>query len=148
MKKRWINFYLFMYDVKTTCCIYFVAFVFFYYGFGFMEAIKPITLDFYTTLQIMAACILIGFGQGVLVSKNNLTVSGVLIWGIWSFLVTIGFSTVFQWFDVFPDWYSIVFYCFIASSFILMFLALQWHLQRETKKLNEALYEFKEKSNK
>jgi hypothetical protein len=137
-----------MYDVKTTCCIYFVAFVFFYFGFGIMETTQPIILDFPTALQIMAACVLIGFGQGLLISKNNLTLPRVLIWGIWSFLVTIGFSSAFQWFDAYPDWYKIVFYSFIAISFILMFLALQWHLQRETKKLNEALYEFKEKSNK
>jgi hypothetical protein len=142
-KRKWQYFYLFMYDIKTTMSIYFVAFVFFYFGLGLIGTNKPITLNFLTTLQIMAACLLIGFGQGVIVSRNNVSLPRLLIWAVWSLLVTVGFSTAFQWFREFPLWYSIVFYCMITVSFIFMYLAFQWHLQRETKKLNEALSEYK-----
>jgi hypothetical protein len=145
-KRKWQDFYLFMFDVKTTGCIYFVAFVFFYLVFGVINPSLSTTLDFWTSMQIMLACLLIGFGQGIILPKNNLSVPRIIIWGIWALVVTVSFSEGFQWFQLYPRWYSFGFYSIIAISFIFFWLALNWRLERETKELNHALGKYKQKN--
>lgn len=145
MKKKYQDFYLFMFDVKNTGGIYFIAFVFFYLVFGVFEPGSSITLDFWTAMQIFAACLLIGFGQGLLL-KKELSHSRMFLWGIWALLVTVGFSEGFGWFALYPEWYRYVFYSMITISFFFYWLALSWRLQKETKMLNEALVRYKGKN--
>lgn len=142
-KKNWKDLYLFMFDVKTTGCIYFVAFVFFYLVYGNIVPGRSTTLDFWTSMQIMIACLLIGFGQGLIIPKDNICVPRILLWGLWSIIVTISFSEGFHWFNTYPRWYNLTFYGIIAVSFLFMWLALYWRLQRGTKELNDALNKFK-----
>ncbi|WP_428910760.1 hypothetical protein [Niallia sp. Krafla_26] len=143
MKKKWQDFYLFMFDVKTTGCIYFVAFVFFYFVFGVINDRYWVTLDFWTSMQIMLACLLIGVGQGIFLPKNHLSLPRIIIWAVWALLVTVGFSEGFQWFQMYPRWYSFGFYSIIAISFFFFWVALNWRLERETKELNHALVKYK-----
>ena len=142
--KKWKDFYLFIYDVKTTGCIYFVAFVFFYLVYGFIDPGNATTLDSWTCMQFIIACFLIGLGQGLIIPKNDISVPRILLWGLLSMLITVGFSEGFRWFNSYPRWYSLIFYSVIAISFIFMWLAFYWRLQRETKVLNDALNKFKE----
>lgn len=73
-KRKWQDLYLFIFDVKTTGCIYFVAFVFFYLAFGIINPANSTVIDFWTFMQIMLACLLIGFGQGFILPKNDLSI--------------------------------------------------------------------------
>ena len=95
-------------------------------------------------MQFIIACFLIGLGQGLIIPKNDISVPRILLWGLLSMLITVGFSEGFRWFNSYPRWYSLIFYSVIAISFIFMWLAFYWRLQRETKVLNDALNKFKE----
>ena len=145
-KRKWQDLYLFIFDVKTTGCIYFVAFVFFYLAFGIINPANSTVIDFWTFMQIMLACLLIGFGQGSILPKNDLSIPRILLWGVRSLLVTITFSEGFHWFNMHPRWYSLVFYGVIAVSFFFFWLAFYWRLQRETRELNDALNKFRGKN--
>lgn len=144
MKKKWKEVYLFMFNVKITGCFYFVAFVFFYLVFGVLDMATTPSLNFWTSVQMFIACLGIGFAQGIIIPKNNLSVARILIWCFVSIIITIFFSEWFEWFSMYSNWYSYVFYSCIAISFFFYWLALSWQLQRETKQLNDALYKFKE----
>ncbi|MGP6147087.1 hypothetical protein [Jeotgalibaca sp. A122] len=144
---NWQKFYLFMYEAKSAAGIYFVAFVFFYLFYGILEPNQASSLDFWTAIQIFAACLLIGLGQSFLLT-NNVTNSRITIWGCWSLSVTILFSELFQWFQSYPYWYRYVFYAAIALSLFFYWLALVWDLQRETKTLNRALEDYQQKNKK
>lgn len=145
-QKRWQDFYLFMYDAKSAAGIYFVAFVFFYLVFGVYDPARATTLDFWTSLQLFAACLLIGLGQSFLLSPDKVIPSRFAIWSAWSLIITVLFAEGFDWFHAYPDWYRFVFYGLIAVSFLLYWLALDWQLKRETKNLNHALHEYKQKN--
>jgi uncharacterized membrane protein YjfL (UPF0719 family) len=144
-KKKWQGLYLQLFDIKTTTCIYFVVFVFFYLVYGGIDPDSSTMLEFSTSVQILFACLLIGFGQALILPKNELSVPRILLWGGCSLIVTIGFTEGFKWFGTYPKWYSIVFYGIIAISFLFIWLAFYWRSQSETKELNEALNKFKEK---
>jgi hypothetical protein len=146
MKKKWQQFYLFMYEAKTTAGIYFLAFVFFYLVFGVFDTENAITLSFWTSMQIFLASLLIGLGQSFLLSNNELTVPRISLWSVWALGVTIGFSEGFGWFESYPGWYSLIFYSLITISFFFSWLALNWRLQKESDVLNDALTDYKEKN--
>lgn len=143
--KKWANVFLFMYDVKSIGCIYFVAFVIFYLAFGIFDKDMEVTLDFYTAMEIMVASLLIGFGKVLMIQNNNISIPRILIWGTWSLSITIGFSSGFQWFSMYPDWYKIVFYGIITISFLLVWFVLYFSMLKETMILNDALNNYKEK---
>ncbi|HHY83709.1 MAG TPA: hypothetical protein GX505_13680 [Clostridiales bacterium] len=143
-KIKWSEIYLLMYELKSTVGIYFMAFVFFYLFYGVFDNTISQTLDFWTVIQMFSACMLIGFGQGLFQLRKYFTIPRILLWGLMSMIVTIGFSEFFNWFDSYPVWYRIVFYSIILISFVLMLLTLYWQLQKETKNLNEALRKYKE----
>jgi hypothetical protein len=144
--KKWPDLYLFLYEVKSTACLYFAAFVFFYLFYGVIDPGTSASLDFWTAIQIFAACLLIGFGQVLIQPKKLLTVPRIILWGVWSAVITVGFTEAFHWFGTYPVWYRLVFYCIIAVSFVFLWLTLYWQLQKETKALNDALKIFQESS--
>jgi hypothetical protein len=144
--KKWPDIYLRLYEAKTTACLYFAAFTFFYLFYGVIDPSKSKSIDFWTALQLYAACLMIGFGQVLIQPKKLLTVPRILLWGVWSAFVTVGFVEGFHWFTGYPAWYRFVFYSIIAVSFVFLWLTLYWQLQKETKTLNDALKEFKEKN--
>lgn len=147
MKKgKYQEFYLFMYEAKSVAGIYFLAFVFFYLVFGIFNPAQATTLDFWTSIQIFAACLLIGLGQSFLLSNHKVTITRILLWSVWSLLITVLFTEGFNWFHSYPGWYRFVFYGMIALSFLFYWLVLDWQLQRETRSLNHALSEYKEKN--
>ena len=142
-KKQWQDLYLFLFDVKTTACVYFVTFVFFYLVYEIIDPSSSTTLDLWTSMQILIACLLIGFGQGLILTRNGLSVLRIFLWGVWSLFITISFSEGFHWFNRYPRWYSLTFYGIIAISILFIWLVLDWRLQRETQELNDALNKFK-----
>ncbi|MFF5994008.1 hypothetical protein AAGS61_04490 [Lysinibacillus sp. KU-BSD001] len=142
--KKWQDFYLFMFDIKTTVGIYFLAFVFFYLVFGVLEPENATTLDFWTAMQIFTACWLIGMGEGLLLYKKDVSFSRILLWSVWAFFIMVGFSEGFGWFSHYTEWYRYIFYSMITISFFFYWLALDWRLQKETKDLNDALVKYKE----
>lgn len=133
-----------MFNVKTTASLYFLAFIFFYFVFGLYANGSSSTLDLWTSIQIFVACLLIGFGQCIIIPKKDLTVPRILLWGLWSLFVTIIFSEYFHWFNSYPKSFSIIFYSIITISFLFFWRVLYWQLQKETKVLNDALNKFKE----
>lgn len=144
MKKKWQQFFLFMYDAKMTAGIYFLAFVFFYLVFGVFDSETATSLTFWTSMQLFAASLLIGLGQGFILSNHELTLPRISFWSVWALGITVAFSESFGWFENYPLWYSMMFYSLITVSFFFYWLALHWRLQKESVELNNALIQFKE----
>ncbi|WP_080848359.1 hypothetical protein [Cytobacillus gottheilii] len=142
--KKWQEIFLFMYESKATAGMYFMAFVFFYLVLGSIDPSVQTKLQFWTCIQIFIACLFIGLGQGIILSKSDLSIWRLILWSGWSLFITIFFTEVYSWFAGYPNWYRFIFFGAITLSFIIFGLALKWKLNQETKKLNIALNHYKE----
>ncbi|WP_282155468.1 hypothetical protein [Cytobacillus gottheilii] len=142
--KKWQEIFLFMYESKATAGMYFIAFVFFYLVLGSIDKSMQTSLQFWTCIQLFLACLFIGLGQGIILSKRDLTVWRLILWSGWSLFITILFTEFFSWFAGYPNWYRYTFYGAITLSFIIFGLALKWKLNKETRELNMALHHYKE----
>lgn len=136
---------LFSFVSKGTMGIFFSMFVFMYLVFGRMSVGSSIVLDLWTAVQMVSACLLIGFGQTIIISKESFQMNRSVIWLLWSSVVTVGFTVGFGWFAGFPLWCSIVFCSILIIGYSMVLLALYWQTEQETKKLNEHLRIYQEK---
>ncbi|WP_258728732.1 DUF3021 family protein [Bacillus atrophaeus] len=143
--KLFNKFYLFSYESKGTMGMYFASFVVVYLIFGRISVGPDINLDLWTAVQMVAACGLIGFSQRAIVTKDLLSMKRCFLWGLFSSVVTVSFTIGFGWFDGFPLWCGIVFCTVMIIGYMMMWLALYWESERETRKLNKKLREFQEK---
>ncbi|MGG0720543.1 hypothetical protein ABE096_23630 [Robertmurraya massiliosenegalensis] len=136
---------LFGFESKGTMGIYFSMFVFMYLVFGKISIGDSVVLDLWTAIQMVSACILIGFGQTIIMAKDSFHMYRSIAWLIWSSVVTIGFTLGFGWFDGFPLWSVIVFCSILVIGYSMLLLALFWQTEQETKKLNEHLKVYQER---
>lgn len=131
--------YLFAYGSKSTMALYYMAFVLLYLILGKVSMQTSVSLDFATALQMMVVCVLIGFGQRIIVPVKRFGMMRCAVWVTWATLVTVGAVLVFKWFDGFPAWCGVLFCALMMFAFAALVLGLLFDSQRETRKLNEHL---------
>ncbi len=141
---RFADLYLFAYSSKSTMAIYYVAFVLVYLFLGKISMETDVVLEFRTAIEMIIACMLIGFGQGLIVPVERLNLIRSAAWLAWSSAVTIGFMLAFNWFDGFPPWCGIAFSIFMILAFAALLLGLLFDYRRETRRLNEHLKKYQE----
>ncbi|MDR0381980.1 MAG: hypothetical protein LBH86_08335 [Oscillospiraceae bacterium] len=137
--------YLWTSAAKYTMGIFFVMFVSLYLFLGFISEGAAVTLDFFTAIQMVCACLLIGFARQGIVPNDRLTKPRCVLWVGVSTLVTLVFSLLFGWFEKFPPWCLIM---FLAMTVVGMAAALLGHfieLYRETRLLNHQLEKFQQR---
>lgn len=131
--------YLFSYGAKRIMGIYFLTFALVYLILGKIGTASDVTLDLWTALQMMVACMLIGYGQELIVPVARLSVKRAAWWMLWAVGVTIGSVLVWGWFDGFPPWCGIVFCVLMTLGLAALLLGLLYDSRRETRQLNEHL---------
>jgi hypothetical protein len=94
---------------KGTTGIYFMGFVCFYFVMGAAIGKADVSIGIWKALQMIVACIVIGFGQSAIVPTEKLSVSRGALWLSISSVVTVGFPLLFGWFEGYPAWCAVVF---------------------------------------
>lgn len=139
MLTKWQRCYLFIYETKLIVCLYFSAFVLLFLVFCSLATGEAVGVDLWTVVQMMLACLLIGFGKSLLLPEARLSARRGLLWGGWTTAVTVGFAWGFHWFAAYPAWCGIVFCAVAAFSTIFLWLAVLWDARKESRLLNGAL---------
>jgi hypothetical protein len=134
--------YLFAMKAKGTTGIYFMGFVCFYFVICAVSGNVDVSIGIWKAVQMVVACIAIGFGQAVIVPTEKLSVPRGALWLTLSSFVTIGFTLFFGWFKGFPPWSAVVFCSFLIAGLAAYLLGLIFDTRRETEKLNEHLKEY------
>jgi hypothetical protein len=137
--------YLFALKAKGTTGVYFMGFVCFYLVIGAVSGKVDVSIDIWKTMQMIVACIMIGFGQALIVPTEKLSVSRGVFWLALSSIVTIGFTLLFGWFEGFPAWCAIVFCGVLTVRLAAYLLGLLFDTRHETEKLNEHLKEYQQR---
>ncbi|MDL2318643.1 hypothetical protein LJC74_06165 [Eubacteriales bacterium OttesenSCG-928-A19] len=140
---KFARVYVWMAKAKYTMGILFVAFVFVYLFFGWISEGPMVTLDLFTSVQMLIACFLIGVLQQAILPAAKLSRVRGICWVLSGVLITLVFSLVFGWFDQLPLWCFIVFVVFIAIGMAAMIVGYYLELHRETKRLNRGLEQFR-----
>jgi hypothetical protein len=147
MKNNFVNsgfarLYTWMTKAKYTMGIFFVLFVVIYLFFGII--IKEITdsLNFFTAIQMLIVCFLIGVMQQVIIPIDKLSPLRCAAWIASGAVITVLFELVFRWFNLFPAWCFPVFTIILVIGMLFVVLADYLELQRETKNLNRNLEKF------
>jgi hypothetical protein len=103
-----VRLYLFALKAKTTTGIYFMGFVCFYFVIGALSGNVNASIGIWKTMQMVAACILIGFGQAAIVPTEKFSIPrAVCGWAYRPSLLRV--HIVFWWFEGFPSWSGLVF---------------------------------------
>lgn len=144
-ESNFTKFYLWMTAAKITMGLFFVFFVFMYLLLGLISEGPIVTLDFFTSLEMVFAAFFIGIVQQLLLpDSDRLSKLRGLLWILSSTLITFIFALVFKWFEDFPIWCFIVFISFTAIGIGAMMYRYHLQLMRETRQLNERLKQFQE----
>jgi hypothetical protein len=142
---KFAGLYLFSMKAKSTMAIYFMAFTIFYFAIGKFGGVEGVSLSFWTALQMMVSCMIIGFGQTLIVPPEKLLIWRGVLWVAFASAVTIGFALLFRWFEGFPFWCVIAFCGVTPIGFAALLLGLVFDTRHETQKLNEHLKEYQKR---
>jgi hypothetical protein len=137
--------YLFAMKAKGTMGIYFMGFVCFYFVICVASGEANVFIDIRKALQMVVACIVIGFGQAAIVPVEKLSLQRGAVWLALSSAVTVGFSLLFGWFEGYPAWCAAVFCALLIVGLAAYLLGLLFDTRRETEKLNEYLKEYQQR---
>lgn len=140
---EFVRVYVWMTKAKYTMGIFFVAFVFVYLLFGWISEGPTVTLDLFTSIQMLFACFFIGVMQQAILPLDKLSRVRGICWVLSGVLIMLVFSLIFGWFEQLPLWCFIVFVVFIAAGMAAMIVGYYLELHRETKRLNRGLERFR-----
>ncbi|MDL2287930.1 hypothetical protein LJC32_00935 [Oscillospiraceae bacterium OttesenSCG-928-F05] len=141
-QSRFARLYLWFAEAKYTMGIFFVAYVFFFLLLGVVTRGPDITLDLWTSIEMMFACFFIGVIQQALLTLDKLSRTRSVLWIISGALITLVFSLTFGWFEDFPAWCFVVFHIVMALGMGAMILVYYIDLNKETRLLNAKLEQF------
>lgn len=135
--------YTWITKAKFTMGIFFMMHVILFLFFGLIINGTKVSLDFYSALEMLIACFLIGLLQQAVIPQEKFTRIRCTLWIISSAFITLLFGLVFQWFRLFPAWCFPVFIAFEVIGMLFMILSYYLELNRETKYLNRKLDQFR-----
>ncbi|MDL2293514.1 DUF3021 domain-containing protein [Ruminococcaceae bacterium OttesenSCG-928-D13] len=141
--------YLWTTKAKYTMGIFFIVHVLGYLLLGLLGLLgdgAAVTLDFFTAVQMMFACYLIGVLQQWILPAEKLSRARCVLWGVSGVAATLVFNLVFGWFRSFPTWYLILFLLFVALGMVAIILGYYLQLHRETKHLNRRLEQYQKRN--
>lgn len=140
--------YLWFTKAKYTMGIFYVFFIFIYLLFGAISEGPTVTLDLFTSIEMVFACFFIGVAQQAIIPIEKLTRPRCALWVLTGSLITLAFSLAFGWFDRFPLWCFYAFNLIIAAGMGVLLISYDLELHRDTKKLNQHLARFQQTANK
>ena len=129
---------------KYTMGLFFAGFTLMYLFFGLVSEGPAVTMDLFTSLEMMIAGALIGMAQQFLVPTGVLTRARSVLWVVIGIAVTLSFSLIFGWFSMLPLWGFICFQLFAAFGLVAMILMYYFELYGDTKELNRGLEQFQQ----
>lgn len=138
--------YLWTTKAKYTMGIFFVVYVFVYLLLGVLCDGATATLNFFTAVQMIFACLFIGLLQQAILPVEKLSRTRCVLWVASGVALTLLFSLVFGWFRPFPLWCLIVFLLVMAMGMTAMIAGYYLELHRETKRLNRSLEQYQKRS--
>ena len=127
---------------KLTMGLFFSVHVILFLLLGLLIKGTAITLDFFTALEMMIACFLIGILQQLILPMEKHRRGRGALWIISGAFITLLFGLVFQWFRAFPAWCFPAFVIAILIGMLLVILSDHLELHNETKQLNHKLAQF------
>lgn len=131
-----------MSKAKFTMGLFFAVYVVLFLLFGFLNEGTTITLDFFTALEMIIACFLIGVLQQFILPVDKQNNVRKALWVISGAFITLLFGLVFQWFKAFPLWCFPAFVAVIVIGMLGVILNDHLELHNETKQLNRKLAQF------
>lgn len=141
---RFALLYVWTARAKYTMGLFFILFVHLYLFLGFLNIGNQIVLNLPTSLEMMAASLLIGITQQMIIPVHQLTMKRAISWVVAGSSITLLFSILFNWFAGLPIWYTIFFQCIAGGGMAAILLGYYFELQQETIKLNKQLGHFQE----
>ena len=152
MKKDFVNsgfarLYTWMTKAKYTMGIFFALYVVFYLFFGIIIKDMNVSLNFFTAVQMLFTCLLIGIMQQIFIPLDKISLIRCAAWIASGTVITVLAELMFRWFSLFPAWCFPVFTVFMILGMLFMVLAVYLELHRETKSLNRNLEIFQNKQN-
>jgi len=152
MKKDFANsgfarLFTWMAKAKYSMGILFVLYVVIYLFFGIVIKEINVSLNFFTAIQMLFTCLLIGIMQQILIPSDKISMLRCAVWITSGAVVTVLSELVFKWFSLFPAWCFPAFIVFMILGMLFMVLAFYLELHRETKSLNRNLEKFQKKQN-
>jgi len=139
------RFYLFSIKAKGTMGIYFVGFVFFYFGVGYLGGASRLSIDLAKTMQMTATCMAIGYSQAAIVPPEKFTAKRAAAWLTLSGAITAASTVFFGWFAGLPAYCPYLFCTATALGLAGYVLGLYFDARRETERLNMHLKAYQEK---
>lgn len=139
---RFATLYLWATKAKYTMGIFFAFCVFIYLLLGIVAVPKTVTLDFWTSVEMMFACFFVGVAQQLLLPIDKLSRLRCIGWMLASGGIMLTFSLVFRWFAAFPVWCLLLFTLFFVLGMGAMLVSYYLELHQETRKLNHQLEQF------
>lgn len=127
---------------KFTMGLFFAVYVVLFLLLGLLIEGTAVTLDFFTALEMMIACFLIGVLQQFILPMDKHNQVRKTLWVVSGAFVTLLFGLVFQWFKAFPVWCFPAFVAAILIGLLLVILSDHLELHNETKQLNRNLAQF------
>ncbi|NLX64188.1 MAG: hypothetical protein GX022_05360 [Clostridiaceae bacterium] len=125
--------------------ILFALYVVVYLFFGIVIKEIDVSLNFFTAVQMLFTCLIIGIMQQIFIPLDKISPLRCAVWIASGAVITVLSELVFRWFRLFPAWCFPVFTVFMILGMLFMVLAIYLELHRETKNLNHNLEKFQKK---